>query len=125
MCKIWLSCRHYNRTYNDILCLFPEYFNPLPAFKMWYSEIIQIIYYMVKEVRFSVHDIMEELFFYDVYYLFDMWQKEVEERNKQQKEENDKMDGQMAEMRRSMSHNMNQNNTNSISMPQMSGLPKF
>lgn len=104
---------------------FHEILNPLPTFKVWYSEILQIIYYMVKECHFTDIGLLHEFAFYEVYDLFDIYQKEIEEKNKQAKKDNEQMEVDMANMQSNMNRSMSNNPMSNISMPKMPNLPSL
>ncbi len=65
--------------------------------------------------------------YYDVYYILEMYNKEVEEHNKKQEEENKRLEEQQNEMKQQydMSKNSNQFKTPDIKMPPMPSMPKF
>lgn len=100
-------------------------FNVLPGFKMWYSNIMDLLYVMVRRCKFSAYDILYTLAFYEVFTLYKKFEEEVEEENKRAQEDNERMEAQMADMKRSMNKQMNTSNTNSISMPKMPAMPNF
>lgn len=124
MCQVWLSSKIDHTPHNNMLIRFHQILNPLPAFKMWYSEIIDIIYYMVHHMGFEIYGIMEYLSFPDLYYLIKRYQAEIEEQNKRQQEESDRMEAQMAEMKRSMKTNNNMSNMKPAT-PSMPPMPNF
>ena len=104
---------------------FHEVFNVNSYFKVSYQNIIDILYYCVKEIGFTAHDILHELAFYEVLSLIDKWQEDVKEKNKQQEVENEKYEVMMSDMKRNqqmMSHNQKQNMPQ---MPKMPALPKI
>ena len=104
---------------------FHEILNPLPTFKVWYSEILQIIYYMVKECHFTDIGLLHEFAFYEVCDLFDIYQKEIEKKNKQAKKDNEQMEVDMANMQSNMNRSMSNNPMSNISMPKMPNLPSL
>jgi hypothetical protein len=118
LCQVWGASYFNLEAHNSILTWFHEIFNPLNGFKMDYYNIIDILYILIKECHFSEIGLLDTLAFYEVLSILDKFTKEVEERNKQQEEDNKKMEMQMADMRRTMNTNMN-NNNNQFKMPSM------
>ena len=76
---------------------------------------------MVKECHFTDIGLLHEFAFYEVCDLFDIYQKEIEEKNKQAKKDNEQMANMQSNMNRSMSNNPMSN----ISMPKMPNLPSI
>jgi hypothetical protein len=110
---------------NDINVLFSEYLNILPYFQLWYSNIMDILYYGVKEMHFTAHDLLWDLNYYEVNYLITKYSDEVKEKNKQQEEEEKRTNEMIADIKRGQQ--MNQNNTSKNSMPNVSmpSIPKI
>lgn len=87
---------------------------------------MDIIYYMVKDMHFTLHDILNNLAYYEILYLVDKYSEEVKEKNKQQEEERDRMDSEMHKMRMQMNSKQTMGNANQTPMPmQMPKMPKF
>ena len=63
--------------------------------------------------------------FYEVCDLFDIYQKEIEEKNKQAKKDNEQMEMDMANMQSNMNRSMTNNPMSNISMPKMPNLPSL
>lgn len=126
MCQVWQHSYYNIERSNDILLSFAQIYNPLPGFKLWYSEIINMIYVLVKNCNFSEYGILHLLPFYEVWSILEKYKEEIEEQNKRQEEENKKMEAQMADMRHSMNTNMNTNKiANTMAQPKMPQLPSF
>lgn len=119
MCQVWKSSRHNIKPTNSLLTGFYEVLNPLPYFKIGYYDIIDILYILIKECHFSEAGLLDILAFYEVLSIVDKFKEEIEARNKQQEEDNKKMESQMADMRRTMNTNMNNNQMKMPSMPKM------
>lgn len=106
---------------NEWTTQFWEVLNIYPAFCLYYQNIKEIMYYMVKDMHFSLHDILNNLAYYECLDLIDMYAEEVEKKNKQQEEEHAKMEADMSKMKQ----NMNFNNNNNFKPPAMPAMPKF
>lgn len=81
-----------------------------------------MLYYGVKEMHFSAHDILEELPYYEVIYLINKYNDEVKERNKQQEAEREQTQDMISDIKRNQrmaqaSSNKNTFKTPDISMP--------
>jgi hypothetical protein len=92
MCQVWRSSRHNIKPTNSLLTGFYEVLNPLPYFKIGYYDIIDILYILIKECHFSETGLLDILAFYEVLSIVDKFKEEVEARNKQQEEDNKKME---------------------------------
>ena len=110
---------------NDILTHFPEVLNILPHFKIDYQNIIDILYYGVKEMGFTAHDLLEELPYFDVLFLIDKWQEDVKEKNKQQEKENERYENMMADAKHGQRMYQNNFKQDMSKLPSMPSLPKF
>ena len=125
MVQVWIASRHHLISKNDILTHFPEVFNIMPYFKVAYSSIIDLLYYSVKEIGLTAHDVLDELAFYEILSLIEKWQEDVKERNKQQEKENERYENMMADAKRHQTLSQNSMKQNMPQMPQMPSMPKL
>lgn len=112
---------------NSLLTSVSEIFNINPYFKVAYDNIIDILYYGVKEIGFTAQDLLHELAFYEILDIIAKWQEDVKEKNKQQEAENERYDSMMSDMRRqqTITQQTFKQNNNSYKAPSMPALPKF
>lgn len=97
---VYARSRVTERPGNSALVIFAQVLNPLPRFKMWYDEIMQLVYVLVHRCGFTADDILHNFAVYDVFKLFEYYEKEVEEQEKQAKAEKDEQERMMANMQR-------------------------
>lgn len=78
---------------------------------------------MVKEMHFGLHDMLNDLAYYEVRYLIDKFTEEVKEKNKQNEDEKSNMESEMRTMRANMSKTQQQAQPN-YTAPTFN-MPKF
>ena len=109
---------------NDINIFFHEILNPYRAFLMPWTNIMDILYYGVKEMHFSAHALLEELPYYEVIYLINKYNDEVKEKNKQQEAEREQTQEMISDIKRNQRMaQSNPNNRNTFKTPDIS-MPK-
>ena len=106
---------------NSINTFFHEAFNPFRAFLVPWTNIMDILYYGVKDMHFSAHTLLEELPYYEVLYLINKYSDEVKEKNKQQEAEREQTQEMISDIKRNQrmaqSNPNNKFKTPDISMP--------
>lgn len=96
-----------------------ELINPCIGFNHTWDQLINMIYYLVKEGHFSMHDLLyTDWFFVDL--LYNTLYEEIKQKNKQQEEENRRQEQEMAkyqnmqDYQNKMMDNMNNFNLNNF-----------
>lgn len=85
-------------------------------FKVPYDELMHILYILSKEMNFSYND-MNQMQFFEILNILDVYKENMEEQKKQNDKENKKMEKQMSSMQNKYNYNdiqkqMNQNMSN-------------